>query len=371
MIVAWPGATGGAVTATAAASVAVAGSVVLGAASFGSAVVGIAASVGVVSGAGVTLGVGETVVSGSLLIAIPLAMLAGLLSFGSPCVLPLVPAYLSYVTGLTGVGLAEPGSGPERHGADTGRGGSPIHPGEVGSVLAAAPTPTPVSTEIETSAVGTSGVAGASTIAGAPGVGVARRPSVHSRGRIVAGTLGFVLGFSAVFVSYGALFGGLGAALLEHQERITRVLGAVVIVLGLGFLGLIPALQREARLHRRPARGIWGAPLLGMLFGLGWTPCIGPTLAAVQGLAFSEGSALRGAILSLAYCLGLGLPFLVVGLAMQRGLGALAWARRNARGIQVVGGVCLILLGVLMVSGLWGSAMNGLRGLIGGWEVPL
>lgn len=278
----------------------------------------------------VATGTGETIVSGSLVVAIPLAMLAGLLSFGSPCVLPLVPGYLSYVTGMAGVGLAPaptppivPASAPE-----PGRSGAT-------AVVEAAPAPT--------------------------------RP----RTRIVVGTMGFVLGFSAVFVSYGALFGGLGSLLLVHQERITQVLGLVIIVLGLGFLGLVPALQREARVHHRPARGLWGAPLLGVLFGLGWTPCIGPTLAAVQSLAFSEGSALRGAVLSLAYCVGLGLPFLLVGLAVQRGLGALAWARRHARAIQVVGGASLVVLGVMMLTGVWGSAMIGLRGLISGWEVPL
>jgi cytochrome c-type biogenesis protein len=187
----------------------------------------------------------------------------------------------------------------------------------------------------------------------------------------VLGTLLFIAGFSAVFVSYGALFGGLGATLLTHQDLITRVLGVVVIVLGLGFLGVIPALQREARIHHRPPRGLWGAPLLGALFGLGWTPCIGPTLAAVQGLAFTEASAGRGALLSVAYCVGLGLPFLLVGLAMERGLGALAWARRNARAIQVVGGACLVALGLVMVSGLWGSLMNEARGWVTGWAVPL
>ena len=185
------------------------------------------------------------------------------------------------------------------------------------------------------------------------------------------GTLGFILGFSAVFVSYGALFGGLGAQLLTHQEVITRVLGVVVIVMGLGFIGVVPSLQREARLHHRPARGLWGAPLLGAVFALGWTPCIGPTLAAVQSLAFTEGSAARGALLSLAYCIGLGLPFLVIGLAMERGLGALAWARRHTRVIQWVGGVSLVLLGLAMVTGVWGSLSIAMRGWISGFEVPL
>jgi cytochrome c-type biogenesis protein len=287
------------------------------------------------------LGVGEVVSSGSLLIAIPLAVLAGLISFASPCVLPLVPGYLSYVTGLTGTELEEARAASA-------------------SVAATAPAG---------GVVGATAARGAATGApGAPAAAGARLPVKH---RVVLGTLGFILGFSAVFVSYGALFGGLGAELLAHQEVITRVLGVVVIVLGLGFLGLVPSLQREARIHHRPARGMWGAPLLGALFALGWTPCIGPTLAAVQSLAFTEGSAARGALLSLAYCIGLGLPFLVIGLAMERGLEAMAWARRNARAIQVVGGVSMILLGVLMVTGLWGSLTIAMRGWVSGFEVPL
>ncbi len=280
--------------------------------------------------AGLPLGVGEVVTSGSLVIAIPLAVLAGLVSFASPCVLPLVPGYLSYVTGLTGAELAEMRSATAT---------VPAAAGSASSAVASAPVTT-------------------------------SRPA-PARHRVVLGTLGFIAGFSAVFVSYGALFGGLGAQLLTHQDVITRVLGVVVIILGLGFLGLVPSLQREARLHHRPARGIWGAPLLGALFGLGWTPCIGPTLAAVQSLAFTEGSALRGALLSVAYCIGLGLPFLVIGLAMERGLGALAWARRHTRAIQWVGGLSLILLGLLMVTGLWGSMTIALRGWISGFEVLL
>ncbi|MGB8022682.1 MAG: cytochrome c biogenesis protein CcdA [Candidatus Nanopelagicales bacterium] len=271
--------------------------------------------------AGVPGAVGDVVASGSLALAVPLAILAGLVSFASPCVLPLVPGYLSYVTGLAGAGLAD-----------------------------RSPQPVPAG-----------GLPSAQRTMAAP-VG---------RSRIVAGTLGFVAGFSAVFVSYGALFGGLGASLLAHQDLISRVLGVVVIVMGLGFLGLVPSLQREARLHRRPRRGVWGAPLLGALFGLGWTPCIGPTLAAVQSLAFTEGSAARGALLSVAYCLGLGLPFLAVGLAMERGLTVLAWARRHSLAIQRAGGASLVALGVLMVTGLWGWLVVAMRGWISGFEVPL
>ena len=283
------------------------------------------------------LGVGEVVSSGSLVIAIPLAVLAGLISFASPCVLPLVPGYLSYVTGVTGAELEE---------------------ARAASAMVPAKAP----------AGGVAARGRGSGATSAPAAAGARLPVKH---RVVLGTLGFILGFSAVFVSYGALFGGLGAELLAHEEVITRVLGVVVIVLGLGFLGLVPSLQREARIHHRPARGIWGAPLLGALFALGWTPCIGPTLAAVQSLAFTEGSAARGALLSVAYCIGLGLPFLVIGLAMERGLEAMAWARRNARAIQIVGGVSMILLGVLMVTGLWGSLTIAMRGWVSGFEVPL
>jgi cytochrome c-type biogenesis protein len=277
-------------------------------------------------------GVAETVAGGSLVVAVPLAALAGLLSFASPCVLPLVPGYLSYATGLVGSGM---GQQPARaHATDAGR--SPER-----DAGAATRTTLPVA------------------------------PPRPGRSQILLGTAGFIAGFSAVFVSYGALFGGLGASLVEHQAVLTRLLGAVVIVLGLGYLGLVPALQRDVRLHRRPARGLWAAPVLGVLFGLGWTPCIGPTLAAVQGLAFTEGSAARGALLSVAYCVGLGLPFLLAGLAMDRGLSALSWARRRARGIQMAGGLSLVVLGLLMVSGVWGSLMVAVRGWVSGWSVAL
>ncbi len=338
---------------------------------------------GLASGVQAAGGVGEVVTSGSLLLAIPLAVLAGLVSFASPCVLPLVPAYLSYVTGLTGAELAE---ATESRSASRARVGTPANAGGPnlpqadglaadGSAATLGPaTADPAPPGSTTPRAATPRTAAPSTAAPAsdtPAATPAAATGLHPRHRVWLGTVGFVLGFSAVFVSYGALFGGLGATLLTHQETITQVLGVVVIVLGLGFLGVIPALQREARLHHRPARGIWGAPLLGALFGLGWTPCIGPTLAAVQSLAFTEGSALRGALLSVAYCIGLGLPFLLVGLAMERGLTALTWARRHTRTIQVVGGASLVVLGLLMVTGLWGEATIWLRGWISGFEVPL
>ena len=146
---------------------------------------------------------------------------------------------------------------------------------------------------------------------------------------MLAGTLLFVLGFTAVFVSLGALFGGLGAWLIEHTVAIQRVLGVITILMGLAFMGLLPGSTREWRIHRAPTMGLIGAPMLGILFGLGWTPCIGPTLAAVQSLALTQASALRGAILTTAYCLGLGIPFILVGLGLRRVAGGVGWVKRH------------------------------------------
>ena len=239
----------------------------------------------------------ETVFSGSLVVAAPLAALAGLVSFASPCVLPLVPGYLSYVTGMTGADLSD-----------------------------------------------------------------------QRRGRLLAGALLFIAGFSLVFVSYGVVFGGLGRWLLEYQETITRVLGAVTILFGLAFMGLVPGLQRTMKSGRLPAAGLAGAPLLGVLFGLGWTPCIGPTLGAVQSLAVTEASAERGALLSLAYCLGLGLPFVAAAIAYRWALGAFGAVKRHYPLVMRVGGGMLVLIGVLLVSGLWGDLNIELKSWISGFE---
>jgi cytochrome c-type biogenesis protein len=248
----------------------------------------------------VAAGVGQTVTNGSLLVAGPLAALAGVVSFASPCVLPLVPGYLSYVTGMTGADLAE-----------------------------------------------------------------------QRRGRLVAGAALFILGFSVVFVSAGLAFGGLGRWLLEYADPITRVLGVITIVFGLAFMGLVPGLQRTVKSGRLPAAGLAGAPLLGALFGLGWTPCIGPTLAAVQALSFSEASAGRGALLSLAYCLGLGLPFVVTALAYRRALGAFGVVKRHYGLVMRVGGGMLVAIGVLLVTGLWGDLTIQLKSWIGGFETVI
>jgi cytochrome c-type biogenesis protein len=248
--------------------------------------------------------VADTVLDGSLLLAAPVALAAGLVSFLSPCVLPLVPGYLSYVTGMSGADLA-----------DDRPGGRP--------------------------------------------------------GRVVAGSALFVLGFSVVFVTAGALFGGLGAELQARSDAISRVLGVLTIVLGLAFAGVIPGLQRDLRIHRLPAVGLAGAPLLGLLFGLGWTPCIGPTLAAVQTLALNTASAGRGALLTAVYCAGLGLPFLLTGVAYRWMLGAFTAVKRHYVWVLRAGGGLLVVLGVLLVTGWWTELSIQMRVWAGAFETAL
>lgn len=226
----------------------------------------------------------ETVVSGSLLLAIPIAALAGLVSFLSPCVVPLVPGYLSLITGLT-----------------------------------------------------------ADELTGARG---------HRR-RVLAGTVGFTLGFSLLFMSYGLAFGELGARLAQYQTTITRVMGVLVILLGFAYLGRVPVLDREFGPKLRGRGGVMLSPFLGVVFGLGWVPCVGPTLAAVQTLAFTEANATRGALLSLIYGLGLGLPFILIGLFFERAIAPLRWLRNHRRRVQQIGGLMLLALGIMLVTGLW------------------
>jgi len=256
------------------------------------------------------------ITDGSLVLAMAIAALVGLISFASPCVLPLVPGYLAYVAGLSGAQSTTSTQRPQAFGANQ-----------------------PAAT------------AGAATLP----------RTTKGHGRVLAGAGLFVAGFTVVFMSFGAAFGGLGRVLLEWAPVITRVMGAVTIVMGLAFLGGLSWLQREHRLHRRPPAGLAGAPLLGMVFGLGWTPCLGPTLSAVNTLAYSEASATRGAILALAYCLGLGVPFVLVASGARRALTVSQWARRHARTVTRVGGGLLIVLGVLLLTGTWDSIMIWMR----------
>jgi cytochrome c-type biogenesis protein len=226
--------------------------------------------------------VGGTITDGSLLLALPLALAAGVVSFLSPCVLPLVPGFLSYVTGMTGVDLAE------RH-----------------------------------------------------------------RGRLLAGALLFVAGFTVVFVSAGVLVGTFGVFLIDHRRLLQQILGGLTVLLGLAFMGAVPWFQRDLRVHRRPSLGLLGAPMLGVLFGLGWSPCVGPTLTAVLALSLDQGSATRGGVLAVAYSLGLGLPFVVVALAFRRAMGALGWVKRHYVWVMRLGGAMLVAIGVLLVTGVW------------------
>jgi cytochrome c-type biogenesis protein len=239
----------------------------------------------------------HAVTDGPLLVAAGVAALVGLVGFLSPCVLPLVPGYLSYVAGLSG------GDGT----------------------------------------VGT-------------------RPSQR---RMLSGALLFVLGFSVIFVLEGVLFGSLGAAIRDHTLAIERVLGVVTIVMGVVFLGGIGFLQRELKVHTLPTPGLLGAPLLGAAFGLAWAPCLTPTFGAVYSMSLIQGTAGRGAFLMFCYCLGLGVPFVLVALGVGWVSGALGFVRRHMGTVSRIGGVLLIVIGVLLVSGEWNHWMDSLRSSVG------
>lgn len=232
----------------------------------------------------------STIIEGSLALAMPLALLAGMVSFLSPCILPLVPGYLSYVTGLTGADL-----------------------------------------------------------------------EAHSRGRLLGGALLFVAGFTAVFVTAGVLLGGAGGFLLQHERGLQQILGVLTIGLGLVFLGVFPGSQRQLHLPARPAVGLAGAPMLGVVFGLGWTPCIGPTLGAVLSLSAIQGSAVRGGVLAVAYCFGLGIPFVLTALGFRRAMGAFTWVKRHYVWVLRLGGAMLVGIGILLVTGLWTDLTVALR----------
>lgn len=257
---------------------------------------------------------GDLVQNGPLIVALGVAALAGVVSFLSPCCLPLVPGYLSLTAGTVGdqVGAATDDTGDLKE-----------------------------------------------------RVAISRT--------VCAGVL-FVLGFAAVFVSYGAAFGGLGAVIGTHQQLLTRVLGVLTIVMGLVFMGAtqrLPFLQRTFRVPYQPKLGLIGAPILGVLFGLGWTPCIGPTLAAVLTLSLDQANAARGALLGLAYSFGLGLPFIIAGVLFQRGMAGFGWARRRARGVMIFGGAMLVVIGVLQVTGGWNQIMIETRSWVSGFQTRL
>ena len=228
-----------------------------------------------------------------------------------------------------------------------------------GIVRGTAPGLPPVGSSAGSSASGSSTTAG-SSVTSAPG-----------RGRVLVGVGLFVAGFSLVFVVFGVLAGTLGAALVQWSDTLSRVLGVVVILMGLAFLGFVPFLQQDKRLHLAPRAGLWGAPLLGVTFGLGWTPCIGPTLAAIYTLSLDQASAARGAVLAVAFCVGLGLPFLLVALGVERSARALAFLRRHRLAIMRVGGGLLVVLGLALVTGVWGQWAQWLQGVFTDDFVPV
>ena len=243
------------------------------------------------------------VTGGPLIVAIAIAALAGLVSFASPCILPLVPGYLSYMTGLAGADL------------DSGR----------------------------------------------------------RKGRILAGCALFVAGFTAVFTFLSFAFATVvGQTLLLNAAVVERVVGVGIIVLGVVFLGIIPGTQGMWRSTRKlPDAGLIGAPVLGAVFALSWTPCLSPTLGAVLGMSAISGQAGRGVVLAVAYCLGLGLPFLAFGLGFRKLLGVFAFIRSHSRWVTVIGGVLLILVGLALVTGLWGDFNNWLRAEVGPGKVGI
>ena len=191
--------------------------------------------------------------------------------------------------------------------------------------------------------------------------------------RLLAGVALFIAGFSAIFVLLSVVLAQLGAApWLKGQSWVTMILGALVVLMGIVFLGGLSIFQTDKRLHRRSITGLWGAPILGITFGLGWAPCIGPTFAAVQTLVYTGGSGTgKAVVLTLAYCLGLGVPFLLVAWGMGRGVSTLAWARKHRLGIQRVGGAVLILIGVLLMTGLWTELMSWIQAALPAYELPI
>jgi cytochrome c-type biogenesis protein len=245
--------------------------------------------------------VGEIIFGGSLFLALPLALLAGFVAFASPCVLPLVPGYLGYVSGFSST--AE----------------------------------------------------------------LATKPKT----RVVVGVLLFIAGFSSVFIGFSIVFASLGLALLPWLDVVTRFAGLLIILMGFVFIGQVSFLQRSTSLPLRAANGYLGAPVLGVVFGLGWAPCIGPTLIAVNTLALTVGDIPRAVALAFAYCIGLGVPFVLIALGFSWVANAVGWLKRHMRAINIAGGVLLMAIGTAMVSGVWQMWVSGLQAVIGGTTTPL
>jgi cytochrome c-type biogenesis protein len=285
------------------------------------------------------MSVSSLVSSGPLLLAMPVAAAAGAVTFLSPCCLPLVPGYLSYLTGISGAGAGETAAADDASAAAVAATG----PGADGGVTTRTRT--------------------------APAV------PAPAKGRAIAGTALFVLGFSLVFATYGLALGGLGQLLRAHSTGLTQVLGVLTILLGLMFAGVFDRFSFAGRIFRpsaRPKAGLAGAPLLGIMFGFGWSPCIGPTLTAVLALSASSGTAARGAFLAFIYGLGLGIPFLIVAAAFQHVVNVLSFFRRNARLVSRIGGALLVIVGILEVTGVWTSAINWMRAnWIGSYQLPI
>ena len=244
---------------------------------------------------------GQVVTDGSLWLSVPLAALAGLVSFASPCALPLVPGSLGYVSGLSG------------------------------------------------------------------------SDARHRTRRTILGIALFILGFSTIFVLMSVVLAQLGAApWLRGQSWVQVILGLLVILMGLVFMGKVSWFQRDLKIERKPPAGLWGAPILGMTFGLGWAPCIGPTFAAVQTLVYIDGSnSVKAILLTLAYCMGLGIPFMLVALGITRGFSTFGWAKRHHRLLQQVGGFVLIVIGIMMATGAWTALISWVQATLPTYTLPI
>ena len=291
------------------------------------------------------MSLGELVADGSLLVAVPIAILAGAISFLSPCVLPLVPGYLGFIGAA--VAPREPGSSSERGTRSSSE---------------------PASRNAETERAETDDTSRAFRLQ-AP-----ERPLLNARearGRLLLGVLLFIAGFTVVFVSMAMLGGTVGRFFVEYADIITRVLGVLIIAMGLVFIGWFGLAQRIARPQVRGNLGLIGAPLLGIALAIGWAPCIGPTLAVILTMSFDSGSVGRAALLGVAYSLGLGIPFLLITLGFGWATRSVTFVRRHIRAVNLIGGGLLIVLGLLMVTGVWTAVMAQLQGVFSGVPAPL